>query len=1320
MSEITYKTEEAFNSKIKEIGTKQITNKDGSKDTDLLYMLITLTNKTYNSIDSEGTNYIFTNLSANSSINIGYIYDVSKDPWDVGVSYTLKSLMGDEINAGDTWRIKIPSNRTPSNYLKKESCYSSIGNLYQQTNTYVYDFANKEVITMKFAPIASEDATSGVEEVSNATIEGGETSSKNDNLTEEEIEKDTELKDLIGLTYKYSDENLDGLYSVLQDAKHTQYLVNPANYYNMYSTSSTYIKATFINNEDGTEKTFDSIKYPYFKNFSISDNGVKTLTLEMFDRDFGSSPGYSPDGDSDEKSLEYYIKHAIGGFNHSTVSSINSETNSSDTNSSEGTLEEQSSLESINMDTLNDSKPNLTIQFGYSDVDEFAGSLTSNNEKVIKAYQDSYAKLSGSSYKDSSDDTSSKRNARWWNTKNSASSNILTELDLKETESKDSDGNSYYSGGVVTNKNTSTSTDEENLDYISRFQSSDQSTKDSYIINFIITGFKTSITSAGLEYKITAIESRNYELLKYKFVQRYGYIEGTPKKVFRSIAKAINKSNTKNLVDSGLQICWLNQDYSGLSVDGTEIYQEVNTDTLKKASETIGKNDLWWNNILAFIKNNEKYTTGTGNFDDNYGSSKSNISIINSLYPYTRLQVCYFIEALAIKKIDVKLDCGKRNFALQALLYSIGRLKCNTDSRKGIFDSLCSYAGTSATNIKNFYSYNSSDTAYNFMTNRYSADESKCVSWTLKSNHILGCAFDVKNFTYEGTAYTPEQIYNAIYNIKPGKIKKFGKSPSSLIDEEKYTDNIYKLINILNSTVYFINDSNDRDANNRSSRYIQALGGWFGLSSIEKSNTVGINYYISNKTKKIGNSLNFSYGSTNGTVTFETDLINIINLKGSELESETDTTIYYKEALKNGVKWGGTFTGVSIDPPHFESIVSQNRNKIFPAYDSIPTDGWTAYTTDEENSSDKITDAENAATTDDTSSLKTDEYIKKININLGGEDAYYNFHPKIVNGRQEPTQKIYKSFSSLFDEYCSACPPYKVYAGQLSNVYITDPATGDTSKYQNDNSMTFPMTWDILGKIKESNDANKTGRILIGFHYKKPIYFQKIRDYAWGPGYSGVTTVVSLNIETENEFSTLSAYSVFDAGDTADENGSKESYYSRDAKVEGANSQLSDENSSSIICNDVYRTETEDNKFKYAYGGCMYKGTMVVLGDPFFEFVGVVQPYTLPIHISIYYPKNNNEWSSSSSSSNSNRLSPFSGYYVVTGITHSISSSGYTTTLNISSYPGIINQIFYSAAKKSSESKIGQETIAASLSGETKKGEKKIEETTSTATSTTS
>ena len=94
----------------------------------------------------------------------------------------------------------------------------------------------------------------------------------------------------------------------------------------------------------------------------------------------------------------------------------------------------------------------------------------------------------------------------------------------------------------------------------------------------------------------------------------------------------------------------------------------------------------------------------------------------------------------------------------------------------------------------------------------------------------------------------------------------------------------------------------------------------------------------------------------------------------------------------------------------------------------------------------------------------------------------------------------------------------------------------------------------------------------------------------------------------------------------------------------------------------------------YAYSQALYKGSITIMGDPFYCFDKFVQPYTYPIYLDFRLPVSQS-WSNSSNTNKIGYSHFMSGFYVVTKITHDINDSGFRTILEVMSYPNITNDV---------------------------------------------
>lgn len=338
------------------------------------------------------------------------------------------------------------------------------------------------------------------------------------------------------------------------------------------------------------------------------------------------------------------------------------------------------------------------------------------------------------------------------------------------------------------------------------------------------------------------------------------------------------------------------------------------------------------------------------------------------------------------------------------------------------------------------------------------------------------------------------------------------------------------------------------------------------------------------------------------------------------------------------------------------------------------------------------------------------EIYKKITVKLGGESALRNMDR--AENRGKPA--LYKSVASLMDEFCAACPSKK-FGVANSDIKAHD---ADGNEIVNDNYESQARLGWFLGKY-EGDDVKNNNEQCIVLYYKRPVKLGRIRVYRWGPELPFKTVVKNLSIKNNNEFAILSAVDTLQP----DANG-----VSLRCQINARNMGLikpDGENDTKLIANNLSVTrdfsdvaqeldnegakivgyvasnQKQANQYDLAFSSCMYTGTMEILGDPSLEFNMLLQPYTYPIRLEVYVPRNELSFKAINWGKNKNnndlkegenvrdKIQEFekdygargniglhqshemSGYYVITSITHNISPSGYTTTLGLSSYPNI-------------------------------------------------
>jgi len=288
-------------------------------------------------------------------------------------------------------------------------------------------------------------------------------------------------------------------------------------------------------------KKFDSVRYPYFKNLSIEDTGVKKITLTLFDPDFGS---FNLDRNGSVFSLESVIRGALRNpyFEKADVE---------DDSSYDASIDYSGGIESGYLDikegAANLSPTNLKIRFGYTKDDNITNQRS--------GFKDRFA-------------SRPKKNARWWDEEQIGSNTDVNIVGIKkyikDKEIQNQEG-SWQSIDVLGGKhNTSVESNSNdphnelggNLSVNAMLDSPFQTTVLSREYNFMIIGFNTEFTVSGIQYTIQAIESKDAVTLKTRFLQRYTELTANPEEVLYNLMHIFNEDNEgKNIEKSKVKIC---------------------------------------------------------------------------------------------------------------------------------------------------------------------------------------------------------------------------------------------------------------------------------------------------------------------------------------------------------------------------------------------------------------------------------------------------------------------------------------------------------------------------------------------------------------------------------------------------------------------------------------------------------------------------------------------------------------------------------------------------------------------------------------------
>lgn len=330
----------------------------------------------------------------------------------------------------------------------------------------------------------------------------------------------------------------------------------------------------------------------------------------------------------------------------------------------------------------------------------------------------------------------------------------------------------------------------------------------------------------------------------------------------------------------------------------------------------------------------------------------------------------------------------------------------------------------------------------------------------------------------------------------------------------------------------------------------------------------------------------------------------------------------------------------------------------------------------------------------------SDQYLKKISLNFGSESALINYN-KV---KEKPP--LYKSLDSLMSEFCSACPTRKEYETNDTVGYDKDGNEIKNEGYKAAQTLSWMAT-----KSEDENDKN----VYIILYYKKIRKLETIKKYTWGPYNPNKTIVKRIQIQNNNEFALLSS--------VTSTNFNGKTLVSETVKNRGVDSSKGDlvqvsidgkellkkyeEESSGFVTTYASNGPSTKESIEQALKTSMYSGSIEILGDPSMEFNLRVQPYMYPIYLDVLIPVNDlyfsplykkdiNIYDEKFGSMNgkmigNQRRHELSGFYVITGIIHnfsSSSSSGYTTTLEVSKYPMIENDILTDETKKTYKIKV--------------------------------
>ena len=307
-----------------------------------------------------------------------------------------------------------------------------------------------------------------------------------------------------------------------------------------------------------------------------------------------------------------------------------------------------------------------------------------------------------------------------------------------------------------------------------------------------------------------------------------------------------------------------------------------------------------------------------------------------------------------------------------------------------------------------------------------------------------------------------------------------------------------------------------------------------------------------------------------------------------------------------------------------------------------------------------IEDYEKEEESKDEDNVNKIQEPKQVQISLGSKDALSMYQDDLSQGLKEEISfknvkkpKLYKSVLSILNDLKAVMPPKVVDSGLMKDVIVTDQDGNSVKAIQKQNAYRrFTYGVQVDGK-----------KVKVYFYYQQPTKFKRIRKYEWGPANGKHSVITNVDIKTDNEYALLTSMSTITEKSTTMQTRDGGIIELKKTKREGYADYIAQPGDSTPL-----------DQIAYAYSQALYKGSITIMGDPFYCFDKFVQPYTYPIYLDFRLPVSQS-WSNSSNTNKIGYSHFMSGFYVVTKITHDISDSGFRTILEVMSYPNITNDV---------------------------------------------
>ena len=876
-------------------------------------------------------------------------------------------------------------------------------------------------------------------------------------------------------------------------------------------------------------------------------------------------------------------------------------------------------------------------------------------------------------------------------------------------------GNNKINGWYKTEKNFDSNIDTSGttLDTLRKFFDKD------YIISQVSHGKKkygTSFYKLNNEFKDTLFKSEELEELKDRYLFRYVPSQNTIDKILESFEEIIKENGFE-----------LDSDKTKISAFSLEEFDEINIEistSVKKISKKTKKQEF-----DEIIKEGFRNTSASffGHFcsivDAHYGGMP------------TESDICYIVQDEDKEEFNKYYNIYKYNGDLKlynkenlgkyiknGLEYlfnnnSIEKLNANNANIKAYFNSNCgnflkdydSKSGFQEFNdVDNYYDFYSASTPYVSLTFRYRNDKGGIQKVNINSVEYpfiksFNCVDEgVKTFTIK----LFDRDFNSLINIydNEDKNKVIEKTTLEQILALSVGINNTKQENDNEETKYSLTAANYGDVvGTKVSDDMQYnLGIIFGYSETNPKLTQGnegvertkSTDYLSNRITgytQAGNTKYLTDNSTNqrthrwwetSTESSKSDNKTL----SDRVNSSNQTTIRTEliETLITGYQTEFSSAGIYYTINAIEMSQSElSKYKIYQRYTNIKgTPSEVLYTVmnmvngifdgknggiklyiDESCRSGKdvvIEDYEKEEESKDEDNVNKIQEPKQVQISLGSKDALSMYQDDLSSGlKEEPffknnkKPKLYKSVLSILNDLKAVMPPKVVDSGLMKDVIVTDQDGNSVKAIQKQNAYRR-FTYGV---------QTKEGKVEVYFYYQQPTKFKRIRKYEWGPANGKHSVITNVDIKTDNEYALLTSMSTITEKSAIIQTRDGGTIELKKSKREGHADYIAQPGESTPL-----------EKIAYAYSQALYKGSITIMGDPFYCFDKFVQPFTYPIYLDFRLPVSQS-WSNSSNTNKIGYSHFMSGFYVVTKITHDINDSGFRTILEVMSYPNITNDV---------------------------------------------